>query len=140
MNRHPAPPLFADVSDRSFLRRYLLIAHLTGVAGAAITAAAAHWALGLMPLVALSGLYWWRKERNHPHPHVLKWNQTLGWRLALPGKDLPVKEIRHLVLPFCLLLEIRTERGLELLFLKNRPGMNRLRYRLRRQETGTSKD
>lgn len=130
MSHHSEPPLFVDISDRRCRRAYLLIAHLAGFAGALISSLASHWALALLPLLALSGYYGWRGERA-PHPLVLKWNPSLGWRLAFPAADLPVKALRHLELPGCLLLEARTERGLELLFLRDRPGMNRLRYRLR---------
>ncbi|MBU0500460.1 MAG: hypothetical protein KJ558_09980 [Gammaproteobacteria bacterium] len=131
MSHHSEPPLFIDISDRRCRRAYLLAAHLAGFAGALITSVASDWALALFPLVAWCAHYWWRREQEGPHPHVLKWNPSLGWRLAFPMADQPVKALRHLELPGCLLLEARTERGLELLFLRDRPGMNRLRYRLR---------
>ena len=133
MSHHTVLPLFVDVSDRRCRRLYLAISHLLVPLAISLTSIPLVWSALVLVGVCVSGAYWWFMESSGPHPQVLKWNETLGWRLALPDEDLLVSSIRRLQTPLCLLLEVQTVRGMELLFLRNRAGMNRLRYLLRRR-------
>ncbi len=132
MSRHTQPPLFIDVSDRRCLRLYLALSHLTVLVLVSLTVQHA-WPLFALSLpVLLSGYYWRRRERERDHPRVLKWNEPLGWRFGYADRDEPLQSVRLLVLGSCLLLEAKCEQGGEVLFLRRQPGMNQLRYLLRR--------
>lgn len=131
MSNTPSP-LFIDIGDRRCYCLYLLSAHLIVLAVVLFSSISPVMQFSMLIVIGVSAHYWFQRERADDHPRILKWNDALGWRLGLSKEDLPVVSIRHLQTPFCILLEIESERGVELLFLRNRPELNRLRYLLKK--------
>ena len=128
-----SPPLYVDVSDRRCRRLYLFLAHLIVSFVVLLSSIPPVVLFQLLGAVGVSAVYWWNRERSALHPETLKWNETLNWRLESADGDLPIVSIRHLQTPICILLEIRGSQGVELLFLRNQPELNQLRYQLRRE-------
>lgn len=129
-------PLLQGLDDRRCLRLYLLAAHLLAALGALLSDIEDPWRLLLLAPVLASAGYWWRRERHGGHPLGLGWREQEGWRLDYRQRQVPLSQVRHLVLGQCLLLETRSQEGVALFFLPLGPGMNRLRRLLRRNDAG----
>ena len=125
------PPLFIDVSNRRCRHIYLGAVHLLLTLLMFFSQIPLNLLVISLLVVSVSGGYWLRQELRGTHPKILKWNESMGWRLTVSGTDLSVSAIRYLQMPRCLLLEVKSGIGREVIFLTESQGMNRLRYQLR---------